>query len=74
MAQSANWKQLRRADQILQDAKLDLRLFQRVGPDEDGGVQQLVSERDECSGDGVPEACSKCWYQCAKDLAKWSAQ
>ena len=42
---SANWKQLRRADQILQDATTHY--FREQG--QDGGVQQLVSERDKCS-------------------------
>ena len=42
---SANWKQLRRADQILQDARTHY--FREQG--QDGGVQQLVSKRDECS-------------------------
>ena len=39
--------------------------------DEDGGLQQLVSKWDECSGNGVPASGYKCWDQCAEDTAKW---
>lgn len=67
---SANWKQLRRADQILQDATTHY--FREQG--QDGGVQQLVSERDKCSWDGVPTACYKCWHQCAENFTEWWEQ
>ena len=66
---SANVKQLRRAGQIL---KLDIISESRAGR-QDGGVQQLVPERDERSGNRVPASGSECWHQRAEDLAKWSA-
>ena len=60
------WKQLRR---IHSDYKVEEHIISEK--DEDGGLQQLVSKWDECSGNGVPASGYKCWDQCAEDTAKW---
>ena len=52
--------------------ELDIISESRAGR-QDGGVQQLVPERDERSGNRVPASGSECWHQRAEDLAKWSA-
>ena len=60
------WKQLRR---IHSDYKVEEHIISEK--DEDGGLQQLVSKWDKCSGNGVPASGYKCWDQCAEDTAKW---